>query len=140
VELLSERYRHEADDGSDEPVSPVPSTPRYVVVMLARDEAEIVAQGTTSAHVFQRLFLDRYELGGERYHPGDHWTVHGALLATHGSTVVAVPVWTWTGRDGRTRFLCQATDDGSPPAVSVFAFSESDLLDQLTGQLQPSTG
>ena len=66
----------------------------------------------------------------------------GALLATYGSTIVALPIWTWTwtGRDGVTRFLCQATDDGSPPGRSVFSVSESDLLDQLTGQLQPSTG
>jgi hypothetical protein len=121
-------------------VSPAPLPPRYVVVAFGRDEAEIVAQGTTSAQGFQRLFLDRYELGGERYHPGHDWTVHGALLATYESTVLAVPIWTWTGRDGVTRFLCQATDDGSPPTVSIFSFSESDLLDQLTGQLQPSTG
>ncbi len=109
--------------------------PRYVVVSLAGDEAEIVRQGATAAEAFARLFLEHYAIEGERYHPGQDAVLHGVLLATRDATVVTVPIWTWTGQDGASRFLCQASDDGSPPAISVFAPSASDLLDQLEARL-----
>jgi hypothetical protein len=113
--------------------------PRFVVVLLAREQAEVVLQGFTSGATFQRLFLDPYELEGERYHPGKDAGVHGILLASWESIVVTVPIWTWTGGDGTPRFLCQASDDGRAPALSVFAVSESDLLDRLDEQLRPSS-
>ncbi|MEV6871423.1 hypothetical protein [Amycolatopsis sp. NPDC051128] len=108
----------------------------YAVISFAREPAEIVTQGVMSRDVFQRLFLDRYEFGGERYHPADDWTVLGALLAVDGAILVTIPVWTWTGRDGVRRFLCQATDDGSAPALSVLALSERELLNRLNEQLR----
>jgi hypothetical protein len=113
------------------------TTPRFVVVSFAQERAEIVTQGVTSQAIFQRLFLDRYEFSGERYHPGKDSTVRGVLLASDGPTLVTVPIWTWEGEDGATRFLCQASDDGRPPAFSVFSLSESDLLNQVNKQLRP---
>lgn len=112
-------------------------TPRFVVVSFAQEQAEIVTQGVTSQAIFQRLFLDRYEFSGERYHPGKDSAVGGVLLASYESTVVTVPIWTWKGEDGLTRFLCQASDDGRAPSFSVFSLSESDLLKQLNKQLRP---
>ena len=44
--------------------------------------------------------------------------------------------WTWTGRDGHLRFLCEATDGGSPPALSVFALLDSEVLNWLNEKLQ----
>jgi len=115
----------------------MPPMPRYVVVSFAREQAEIVAQGATSQASFQRLFLDRYDLEGERHHPGKDSVVRGVLVASHESSVVTVPIWTWTGGDGAARFLCQASDDGRPPALSAFATSEADLLSELNRQLRP---
>lgn len=111
-------------------------TPRFVVVSFAQEQAEIIAQGVTSQAIFKRLFLDRYEFSGERYHPGKDSTVRGVLLASYESTVVTVPILTWKGEDGATRFLCQASDDGCAPVFSVFSLSESDLLNQLNKQLR----
>ena len=110
-------------------------SPRYVVVSLAGDDAEIVRQGRMAAEAFTQLFLEPYVIEGERYHPGEDAVLHGVLLATRDATVVTVPIWTWSGQDGAPRFLCQASDDGSPPAISVFAASAGELLDQLTAQL-----
>jgi hypothetical protein len=112
------------------------SKPRFVVVSFVQERAEIVLQGITSKAIFQRLFLDRYEIAGERYHPGKNSTIQGVLLASYESAVVTVPIWTWGGEDGVTRFLCQASDDGSPPAISVFSFLENDLLNQVDKQLR----
>jgi hypothetical protein len=114
------------------------SDPRFVVVSFARDQAAIVVQGTTSMPVFQRELLERYEITGERYHPGAGATVHGALLAVHESGVVTVPIWTWRAADGSARFLCQASDDGSAPAFSVLALSEAELAKQVTARLRPA--
>jgi hypothetical protein len=113
-------------------------TPRFMIVLLAHGQAEIRAQGALSRVTFQRLFLDRYELGGERYHPGNAATIYGALLAIHEATLVTVPIWTWTGEDGATRFLCQASEDGSAPALSVFSLFEADLVSQIEDQLRPT--
>jgi len=129
--LLSQRHGHEGNDADDQSVT----APRYAVVSLADDPAAIVAQGGTSADTFKRLFLDYYEVEGERYHPGEDATLRAALVATDGSEVVTVPVWAWQGNDGAMRFLCQSSDDGRPPAFSAFALSESDLLQQVQGQL-----
>src|SRR5689334_10318369 len=106
----------------------MPGGPRFVVVSLGGHEAAIAVQGTTSEATFREQFLEPYELGGERYHPGADATVHGVLIASHAATLLSVPIWTWGGGDGAPRFLCQASDDGSPPAISVFAASEADLL------------
>jgi hypothetical protein len=114
----------------------VSGSPRYVVVSLAGDDdAEIVRQGRTAAEAFTQLFLEPYVIEGERYHPGENAVLHGVLLATREASVVTVPIWTWTGQDGAPRFLCQASDDGSPPAISVFATSAGELLDQLEARL-----
>lgn len=137
MELLSQRHGDKAYDGVDEPVVMRKGTPGFVAVSFAQEQAGIVAQGVTSAPIFQRLFLDPYELGGERYHPGPDSTVHGVLLATDRSNVVSVPIWTWKGEDGATRFLCQASDDGRAPAFSAFALSERDLLNDVIEQLRP---
>jgi hypothetical protein len=112
--------------------------PRFVVVSLTGEEAVIAVQGTTSEATFREQFLAPYELGGERYHPGEGAVVHGVLVATHAESLVSVPIWTWRGGDGAPRFLCQASDDGRPPAVSVFAAAEAELLSQLERQLRPA--
>src|SRR5262249_4990254 len=117
------------DKSSKQPV------PRFVVIFFAHEQAEIVAQGVMSQKVFQRLFLDRYELNGERYHPGKDAIVQGVLLASDNVNVVTVPVWAWEAEDGTTRLLCQASDDGRPPAFSVFSRSEGDLLNQVVREL-----
>jgi hypothetical protein len=114
-------------------------TGRYVIVSFAAEQAAIVAQGETSRATFRRLFLTPYEFGGERHHPDPSWTVHGALVGSDESAVIAVPIWTWQGADGAPRFLCQATDDGQPPAISVVSISAKDLVEQLNDQLR-STG
>lgn len=110
--------------------------PRFVVVSLAQAQAAIAVQGVTSPAAFMRLFLEPYAMEGERHHPGTDAVVHGVLVASHESAVVAVPIWRWAGPDGAPRFLCQATDDGRPPAFSVFADSESSLLDQVGRKLR----
>jgi hypothetical protein len=113
--------------------------PRFAIISLAHDQTEIVRQGVMSQETFQRLFLDCYELSGERYRPGNGATVHGVLLASNESTVVTVPIWTWRAQDGTTRLLCQASDDGQAPAFSVFSLSESDLLNQVRKELGLAT-
>ncbi len=110
-------------------------TPRFVVVLFAHEQAEIVAQGVMSQTIFQRLFLDRYEFSGERYHPGKDAIMQGILLASDKANVVTVPIWAWEAEDGTTRLLCQASDDGRPPAFSVFSRSEGDLLNQVVSEL-----
>ena len=109
--------------------------PRYVVVSLADDDAEIVRQGRTAAEAFTHLFLEPYVIEGERHQPGQDAVLHGVLLATRDTSVVTVPIWTWTGQDGAPRFLCQASDDGSAPAISVFANSAGELLNQIEARL-----
>ena len=81
------------------------------------------------------LFLEPYVIEGERHHPGQDAVLHGVLLATRDTSVVTVPIWTWTGQDGAPRFLCQASDDGSAPAISVFANSAGELLNQIEARL-----
>ena len=132
--LLSKRHGDQGNDADDQPVT----APRYAVVSFAEDSTAIVAQGATSADTFKRLFLDHYEIEGERYHPGEDAALRAVLVATDGSDAVTVPVWTWQGNDGAARFLCQSTDDGRPPAFSAFALSESDLLQRVQDQLDPS--
>jgi hypothetical protein len=105
---------------------------------LARDPAAIISQGPVSMPVFKREFLDRYEISGERHHPGPGAVIVGVLLATHESAVVTVPIWTWRLADGAARFLCQASDDGSAPAFSVLALSEADLVNQVNARLRPA--
>jgi len=112
------------------------STARFMVISLALDQAEIVQQGIFSQETFQRLFLDPYELSGERYHPGKDATMHGVLLAADQFTVVTVPIWKWKAGDGAPRFLCQASDDGRAPSFSVFSLSESDLVNQISQSLR----
>lgn len=114
------------------------SVPWYTVLSFAGEQSAIVAQGAVSSKAFRQQFLSRYEMGGERYHPGEGWTLHGALLATDGTSVATVPVATWHAPDGTARFLCQATDDGTPPALSVIAYSEKALLADLAARLRPS--
>lgn len=109
--------------------------PRFVVIWLANKRVEIVGQGRMSLETFRFQFLDPYELSGERYHPGKDAVIGGVLLASNESTVVTVPIWIWETEDGVTRLLCQASDDGQPPAFSVFALSESDLLNQVSKEL-----
>src|SRR5580704_5938012 len=73
------------------------STARFVVLSWANERVEIVEQGAMSRETFRRLFLDRYELRGERYHPGKDAVLHGVLLASDQSAIVTVPIWTWKG-------------------------------------------
>jgi hypothetical protein len=112
------------------------STPRFVVLSWANERVDIVEQGVMSRETFRRLFLDRYELRGERYHPGKDAVLHGVLLASDQSAIVTVPIWTWKGEDAVPRFLCQASEDGHAPAFSVFSVSESDLLTQVRKELR----
>lgn len=105
--------------------------PQFVVVSFAQAQAEILTQGFTSPATLQELFVDPYALEGERYHPGKDAVIRGVLIASDETTVVTVPIWTWTGEDGAARLLCQASDDGSPPAFSVFSLSERDLVEQI---------
>jgi hypothetical protein len=114
------------------------ANPRFVVVSFAGAQTSTIAEGATSMPVLQREFLDRYEITGERYHPGAGATVHGVVLAVHESAVVTVPIWTWQTADGSARFLAQASDDGRPPAFSVLAPSEADLVKQVTAILRPT--
>jgi hypothetical protein len=108
---------------------------RFVVVLFAPDGAEIAAQGATLRETFRREFLDPYQIEGERWHPGEGATVCGALLASDESVLVTVPIRTWEGEDGTPQFLCQGSDDGSPPALSMPARSESELIDHLARRL-----
>lgn len=110
-------------------------TPRFVIILFAHEQAEIVAQGVMSQPIFQRLFLDHYELSGERYHPAKDAIVQGVLLANDKANIVTVPIWAWEVEDGTTRLLCQTSDDGRPPAFSVFSRTESDLLNQVVREL-----
>jgi hypothetical protein len=121
-------------ESMDHTISKQP-TPRFVVVLFANEQAEIVAQGVMSQTIFQRLFLDSYELNGERYHPGKDAVVQGVLLAGVEANFVTVPIWTWEAEGGTTRFLCQASDDGDPPAFSVFSRSQGDMLNQVVSEL-----
>jgi hypothetical protein len=111
------------------------STPRFVVISLTHERAKIVEHGAMSRVTFRRLFLDRYELRGERYHPGKDAVVQGVLLASDQSAIVTVPIWAWKAEDGLPRLLCQASEDGHAPAFSVFSLSESDLLTQVSKEL-----
>jgi len=120
------------------PTDPATPPPHYAVITFTAGQSVITTQGPLSPKTFHHQFLDRYELGGERHHPGPASILHGALLATDGTTVVSVPIVTWPAPDGTTRFLCQATDDGTPPALSVLASSESALLADLAARLRPS--
>lgn len=106
------------------------------MIFFSPEHAEVVAEGAMSQMTFQRLFLDRYELSGERHQPGKDASVQGVLLATKNATVVTVPILAWEAEDGGIRLLCQASDDGSPPAFSVFSRSENDLLNQIVGGLR----
>jgi len=112
------------------------SIPRFVVIWLTREPPEIVGHGAMSRETFRRLFLDRYELRGERYHPGKDGVVQGVLLASDESAIVTVPIWTWKAEDGAPRFLCQVSEDGHAPAFSVFSLSESNLLTQVSRELR----
>jgi|HubBroStandDraft_5_1064220.scaffolds.fasta_scaffold06581_4 hypothetical protein len=97
---------------------------------------EISDQGVMSRETFRKQFLDRYAIEGERYHPGKGAVVDGVLLASDRSAVVTVPIWKWKIADGTDRFLCQSSDDGSPPAFSALSHSESDLLNQIGDRLR----
>ena len=106
-----------------------------MVISFADEKAEIVAQGMVSQTTFQRLFLDHYEIGGERYHPGGEAVVRGVLVASDKYHVVTVPIWAWKVEDGTTRLLCQASEDGHPPAFSVFSQTDQDLLVEVVREL-----
>jgi hypothetical protein len=114
--------------------------PRFVVVTFAGERAELPLQGSTPEAVFRRLFLDPYGMEGERHRPGEGAVVHGVLVATWESAVVTVPIWSWTGVGSALGFLCQASDDGRPPAISVVAATEAELLDRLGQTLRPTAG
>jgi hypothetical protein len=111
--------------------------PVFVVIFFTSEKAEIVEQGVTSEATFQKQFLKPYDLRGERHHPAQDAIVRGVLLVNNVTTVVTVPIWAWSLPDGTKRLLCQASDDGRPPAFSVFSLSESDLLEQVRRELQP---
>jgi hypothetical protein len=113
------------------------TSPSFVVVSVHRAPPEILAHGTITGETFRRLFLDSYEIEGERYHPGPESAIAGVLLATSGKDVSTVPIWTWFAPDGTSRFLCQASDDGSAPAFSALAYSEAELVEQIQSHLQP---
>ena len=110
--------------------------PGFVVISWTQNGPRLIQQGEMSPEAFRRLFLDRYEFTGERYHPGQEAAVGGALIASDESIVVTVPIWIWNAADGTVRLLCQASDDGSPPAFSVLAFSESDLLNHVSEEMR----
>jgi hypothetical protein len=113
------------------------SSPSYVVVSVNPVPPEILAHGIVGGESYRRLFLDRYEIEGERYHPGPEAVVAGVLLATSRTEVSTVPIWKWLVPDGSSRFLCQASDDGSAPAFAALARSERELVEQIQHQLRP---
>jgi len=114
-------------------------SPRFVIVLWAQQKAQIIAQGDVSQSTFRRLFLDRYVLGGERLHPPEGSAVVGVVIARDETSVVTVPIRTWRTENGVTVLLCQASDDGSPPAFSTSSNSEKDLLRQIEQLLNSKT-
>jgi hypothetical protein len=116
-------------------VSSEQQNPIFVVIFFAHEQAEIVEQGVMAETTFREQFLDSYDLRGERYHPGQDAIVRGVLLASNGANVVTVPIWAWEAEDGTKRLLCQASENGRPPAFSAFSLSERDLLNQVSRKL-----
>ena len=109
---------------------------RFLIVSFGENDAVIVAQGNTNEDKFRTLFLDSYRIAGERYHPGENAFLWGQLVAFDGLQVVNVPIWKWTMEDGGVKLLCQATDDGTPPAISVFAESDDELTNMIVRLLE----
>ena len=111
--------------------------PSFVTLWSGREPAEIADQGKMSRQTFQRLFLDSYAIEGERHHPQDGAAIAGVLLVLDAATVLTVPIWAWREPDGgSTKFLCQSTEDGQPPAFSIFSSTEGDLVKQIRETLR----
>jgi len=102
--------------------------PSFMVVRWGRDTAHIIKQGYLAPPVFQRLFLDHYGMEGERYHAGKSAELRGLLVARDETRVVTVPIWVWEMANGSSGWLCQASEDGTPPSISVYATSEPALV------------
>jgi hypothetical protein len=110
-------------------------SPRFVVVVFDVGQAEIVAQGSMTSEVFREQFVDPYALRGERRRPHPDSTVRGGVLATDGATLVTVPIRVWRAAGSAEHWLCQATDDGRAPALSVSALSATDLASAVAARL-----
>jgi hypothetical protein len=105
--------------------------PSFVVILWNGKDAQVVKQGSLSRPDFRRLFLDEYGLRGERLHPPKDSMAIGVLVAHDETSVVTVPIRTWKVGQMASKFLCQGSDDGSPPAFSVVSNSKQDLLSQM---------
>ena len=114
-----------------------PTAPRYAVVRSGPDGAQIVDQGTLSPDTFATSFLEAYGMEGERLHPRPDAVVRGLLAAWDRSRLVTVPIRAWqAGQD--ERWLCQGSEDGTPPAFSVVADSPEELVATIHGRLASS--
>lgn len=89
--------------------------------------AQIVDQGTLPPETFATSFLEAYGMEGERLRPRADAVVQGVLAAWDRSRLVTVPIRTWQTDQG-DRWLCQASEDGTPPAFSVVADSPEELV------------
>ena len=102
--------------------------PRFMVAEWGRHGAGMVKQGQMAPAAFRRLFLDSYGMRGERYHAGKNAELAGVLVAWDETKIVTVPIRKWLMADGTSGWLCQASEDGTPPAFSVYATSEPALV------------
>lgn len=112
------------------------SAPTFSVLLAKQGTMQLTKSGTLSESRFRQLFIEPYPLAGERGHAGDGARIGGCVVATDGKRIAVVPIWTWMANNKQPMLLCQATDDGSPPALSVSANTESLLLEQLVQTLR----
>jgi hypothetical protein len=125
ISLLSIIGKPVSDDSSEV------RSPRFAVVLWEDGDAKIVKQGLITRANFSRLFLERYDIRGERLSPPKSSFVIGFLAAQYQADLVIVPIVTWKGKGRTVVFLCQKTDDGSAPAFAVMANSKQDLLGEM---------
>lgn len=113
--------------------SPAATNPSYVVVWFDQDRSTVVKQGAMSARKHFVEFQSTQLLMGKRLPASG--TVTGVLLAVDKTTLISVPIYTWIGQHESVHFLCQATEDATPPAISIYAASKTDMLAQIEATL-----
>ncbi len=114
--------------------------PRFILVSFSSETARIVKQGDLSKDTYSRLFLKGYALLGERIHPPKNAVVAGLLIAYNDNRITTVPIQTWKLPDGRNIFLCQASENGQPPAFFAVSYSENGLLAEVEKALKEPAG
>ena len=109
---------------------------RYVLVQFAEDQPHIASHGVVTQPLFRQLFLEGYEIAGERMRAPSEATAAGVLVVINGTIVVSLSVMTWRTADGGTLFLCRGGEDGQPPAFFVVARSWEAFLNGIEATLR----